>query len=741
LLAPFKARNPDGQRRAVALLAARGGRTTLMPRFVDASPRRVLDFGATRARDSENVSMAKRERFGKLILTEETEGTGLGAEYRAAKLGPAGLDKLVTILRLKPAISGNLELARSLMDQAKLAAQLQHPNILKIFGIGKVDQTYYISYEFIEAKSLRAILERCRQETFPFSVEHALLIASKVCSALEGAQARRLESGARYFHGLLTPGSILVSYEGEVRVKGFGYWPSQIRSALPEADLSYLAPEQAAGGEGDGRSDIHALGAVLFETLTGQPPAGGDLASRVAGAKLQSPSGEDDSLAPPLAEILKRSLAAEPAARYADVQEMRKAIDTLLFSGDFTPTTFNLAFFMHSLYRDDIEQESKAVKEDREASYLEYLAEEPKPATGPRPPAPEPPPSRTETSEAKVEAPRAETASRHEPLTAPLTAPPPSETSPGHSPKEAAAGFTFHKEEKRSQTPLLLGAAAILLLAGGAAYYFLTRSPAPPVQAPATLSPEAVAAQKRVKELEEKLAAIEAEKAAAEAKAAEEAKKRVEAQAKARGQVVDPAALQQAQDEARKKAKAEQEAKQQEELRNLAEQKKAEQARLAEEKRKADEQARAEQARAEQARLEQSRAAEPATLAAAPAATPTPAPPEAASPSVAAGLRPGTLVTLSDPGVIAPVVERTPPLQYPPIALRQRVEGTVELNVLVDDKGSVTDAQVVQAAGGRAGLNEAAVENVKRRHYRPATKDGVPVKVWMSVRVKFELPH
>ncbi len=611
--------------------------------------------------------MAKRERFGKLVLLEETDSTGLGPEYRAAKLGPAGLEKLVTILRLKPAISGNAETARSLMDQAKLAAQLQNPNILRIFGIGKVDQTYYISYEFIEGKSLRAILERCRQEAFPFSVEHALLIASKVCSALEGAQARRLESGDRYFHGLLNPGSILVSYEGEVRVKGFGYWPSRLRDALPEETLAYLAPEQAAGGAGDARSDVYSLGAVLFEMLTGQSPAGADLAARIPAAKLMSPSGEDDSLTPPLVEILQKALGTEPSSRYPEVPEMRKAIDALLFSGDFTPTTFNLAFFMHSLYRDDIEQEAKAVKEDREANYLEFVAEEAKPA--PRPVAP----------------------------------------------------FTFHKKASRSQTPLLVGAAAILLIAG-IGYYFLSRSAPPaPVQAPPTLSPEALAAEKRVKELEDKLAAIEAERVAAEAKAAEEARKKLEAQAKARGQAVDPAALQQVQDDARRQAKAEQEAKQREELRNLAEQRKAEEARLAEERRKAEELARAEQARA----AEQT---PPPTL---PAATPEPTPPP---------LRAGTLVNLNDPGVIAPVAEKTPPLQYPPIALRQRVEGTVELNVFVDERGNVSDAQVVQGAGGKAGLNEAAVENVKRRHYRPATKEGVPVKVWMSVRVRFELP-
>jgi TonB family protein len=672
------------------------------------------------------MSMAKRERFGKLVLLEETESTALGPEYRAAKLGPAGLERLVTILRLKPAISGNADMARSLMDQAKVAAQLQNPNILRIFGIGKVDQTYYISYEFIEGKSLRAILERCRQEAYPFSVEHALLIASKACSALEGAQARRLESGDRYFHGLLNPGSILVSYEGEVRVKGFGYWPSRLRDALPEETLTYLAPEQAAEGAGDGRSDVYSLGAVVFEMLTGQSPGGGDLAARIPAAKLQSPSGEDDSLTPPLVEILQKALGAEPSTRYSEVQEMRKAIDALLFSGDFTPTTFNLAFFMHSLYRDDIEQEAKAVKEDREASYLEFMAEEAKP--GARAPAPEPSAARTDSVETRVPAvPRAEANVHPEPVSAPApVAPAPLEGSPGHSPKEAAAGFTFHKEGKRSQTPLLVGSAAVLLIViAGLGYYFLSRTTTPlPVLAPPTLSAEAQAAEKRVKELEDKLAAIEAERVAAEAKAAEEAKKKLEAQAKARGQAVDPTALQQAQDDARRQAKAEQEAKQREELRNLAEQRKAEEARLAEEKRKAEEQARAEQARA----------AEQAQQAAAAAPTPE------ATPAPAAPTRPGTLVNLSDPGVIAPVAERTPPLQYPPIALRQRVEGTVELNVFVDERGNVSDAQIVQAAGGKAGLNEAAVENVKRRHYRPATKDGVPVKVWMSVRVRFELP-
>jgi TonB family protein len=685
--------------------------------------------------------VAQREKFGKLVLLELTETTGLGPEYRAAKLGPAGLEKIVTILRLSPGVSGNAEVARSLMDQAKVAAQLQNGNILKIFGIGKVDQTYYISYEFVEGKSLRAVLDRCRQESFPLQVEHALLITSKVCSALEYAQTRKGDNG-RYFHGLVNPGAVLVTYEGEVRVKGFGYWPSRVREVLGPEELRYIAPEQRTG-VGEPRSDIFGVGAVLFECLTGAPPpTDGDPASQVAAARLLIPQGDDDKIPAPVAEILRKSLAADPAARYPDVQDMRKALDTLLFSGDFTPTTFNLAFFMHSLYREDIEREAKRLKEDREASYLEFLTEEPgRPAPAPpaRPVAPAPPPPKAEAPEPRPAPARAEavaSAPAHVEAPAPHPTPGPSRSDPHHGAgsREAASAFTFHKdkEEKKSGMGLVVPLALLVLLGGGAAYYFLVMKPAAPaapaaVAAPPTVSPETAAAQARIQELEDKLKALEEEKAQAEAKAADDAKKKVEAQAAARGQAVDPEAIERAQEEARRKAKAEQEKRQLEETRRLEEQKRAEEQRIADERKRAEDQARA----AEQARQEQAAAA-----AAAAAATPPPT----EAPSTPAPVKAGTLVSLNDPGVVAPVVERQPTLVYPPIALRQRVDGTVELNALVDEKGNVADVAIVTPAGGRAGLNEAATESVKRRKYRPATKDGVPVRVWIQVRVRFELP-
>src|SRR5262245_3225009 len=606
--------------------------------------------------------MAKKEKFGKFVLLEEVENVGIGHEYRAAKLGTTGLEKIVSVLRLKPPLASNAEAVKSLMDQVKFAAQLQNPNVLDIYGIGKVDAAYYISYEYLEGKSLRAIFTRCRQEGFPFSVDHALLIASKICSALEYAHSRKNEAGGRYFHGLVTPGSVLVSYEGEVRLRGFGYWHSRLREAgaLPEEASLYLAPEQADGGAGDTKADVFAVGAILFETLTGEPllQAGraGDPATRVAKAKLQSPTTDDDALPKPIADILHRALAKDPAARYGEIQEMRKAVDTLLFSGDFTPTTFNLAFFMHSLFREDIERESKSLKEEKDTSYIEFLTE-----TGPlaRASAATLPGVPAETLEMKapvVEAPQAPPPApaphhppaashgpSHTPAPLPLIPPPPPpprepaahprNRAPSHTPAPAAHAdsFSFHKPEPKagSKMPLIVGGAAAALLLAAVGGYFVYKKVAnapPPAPTTTTLSAEAAAAVARVKELEDKLKAIEAEKAAAEAKAAEDAKKKLEAQAAAKGQAVDPAAVQKAQEEAAKKARAEQEKKAAEERKRLEDEKKAEELRLAEERRRQEEEA--------------------ARVAAAAAATTVPTTVQVTQPPQPA-IRPGTLVNLS----------------------------------------------------------------------------------------------
>jgi TonB family protein len=713
--------------------------------------------------------MAKRERFGKFVLLEEVSTSGLGTEYRAAKLAGAALERLVSLIRVTPALSANADFAKHLMEQAKAAARLQSPNVLRLVAIGgPVGGSLYLAYEHVESKSLKAILERSRRDGFPFAADQALLITSKLCAALEYAHSKKAEGG-RQIHGFINPEAVLVTHDGDIKVRGFGTWGAGIREASGIAgdEALYLSPEQLAGGGADGKSDLFAAGTLLFEMLTGQPlfsySGGRDVAARLKSAKLASSS--DDSLPKAMLDILSRALAPAPSDRFADMAEMHRVLDALMFSGEFNPTTFNLAFFMHSLFREEIEREAQAVAEEKAASYAEFAedaqkaaaparaAAAPTPVAAPAAapvPAPQPPAASARSAEIEIRIPPVKEDTHpprgkedtHPPRAKEDTHPPrakehatPAEGVAAHpavSAREAAAGLTFHKEEPRRGGAAVAGIGVVVVIAAIAGWYFglgpgaKKAAPAPP---PATLSAEAAAAVARVKELEEKLKRFEQEKADAEAKAAEDAKKKVEAQAAAKGQTVDPAVLLKAQEEARRKAQAEQEKRQQEERRRLEEEKRAEEARVQEEKRRADALAAAAAA-----------AATPPPTLAPVTQPPVTAPPVTAPPVTEPAIKPGALVNLNDLGVIAPVVERQAALQYPAFALQQRAEGVVELNVLIDERGNVLDAKVVKGAAG-LGLNQAAIDNVKRRKYRPATKDGVPVRVYMTVMVRFELPR
>jgi protein TonB len=121
----------------------------------------------------------------------------------------------------------------------------------------------------------------------------------------------------------------------------------------------------------------------------------------------------------------------------------------------------------------------------------------------------------------------------------------------------------------------------------------------------------------------------------------------------------------------------------------------------------------------------------------APAPSPLEDRPAPAEPPV----QPGALVEMGSPGLVAPVVQRKPTLAYPPAALRLRLEGSVELRALVDETGAIANVQLVSAPESRLGFGEAAMEYVRKWRFRPATKDGVPVKVWFPIKINFDLPE
>jgi TonB family protein len=703
--------------------------------------------------------MALREKFGRLVLLEETDVGALGREYRAARLGPAGLERLVTVLRFGPGVSKDAEAPRRLMEEARLAARLQSPGILRVLGIGRVEQSFYISSELAEGRPVAAILDRCRAESFPFAAEHALMIASRAASALEPLHARKDEAGAALIHGLIAPARLLVAFDGEVKLKGVGLWPAlRGTDLLPREERRYLAPEQLSGGAGDPRSDVYGLGLVLLESLTGRGPDGSPLEG-LAGAAITSRNGEAVPLPEPLHRLLCRTLEADPAARFSSMADFRKALDALLFSGDFTPTTFDLAFFMHTLFREDMEREARMLDEARRADYREFLAEEkpvaPAPTTEPDA-GPPSEPSR-DTVPAQPRAPEAAPAAPPEAprvtsMDRPLTAPELSETrAAAVRAREAAARMTLggaaaSAPAGRRGLWLILGVVGAVLLGGGGGWlYFVGHrsSPSPADEA---------AAQARVRELEARLAQLEREKADAVAKAAEEARTTLEAQAKAGGRALDPAVVALAQQEARDRTQREQERKQQEEMDRLAAERSVQVQRLAAEATPVPEATPV----AEPTPTPTPLPATTATLApsptteAAPSSAPsvpqeTPgAPPSGAAP-VATPTPSPTVANVADPrdpGVKPPVLLSEDQVPYPSRAVSRRISASVVVRALVDPQGHVTDVAIIQQSGQPAdlGFDDAALKRVRSRRYRPARRHDVPVAIWVIVRIDFRPP-
>ncbi len=328
---------------------------------------------------------------------------------------------------------------------------------------------------------------------------------------------------------------------------------------------------------------------------------------------------------------------------------------------------------------------------------------------------------------AKFDPPRSDSGRIGRGPTAPVPAAP--------SPVEDALPQTALAEKKKFPlAAVALGVAAVI----GVVAYVVTRPGSVPPPAAPVMNAAETAALARVRELEARLASLEAEKVAAEQKAAEEATKKIEAQAKARGRAVDPAELQKAQDEARKKAQVDQEARLQ-----------AERQKIEEERRKAEEARVAEATRAAAAAATAEAVPTPAT----PPSTPPPfvaaspvvalSPPAIFAPTPAAANLAGAagtaLLDVSDPEVTPPQLVTQSKIQYPPVALAQRITGSIVISALIDEQGNVAEARVIRGASPNSGLNQAALDNVKRRKYKPATLNGKPGRAWIAVQVDFKL--
>jgi serine/threonine protein kinase len=300
----------------------------------------VSDLGPDAKLDSEKKPEGAAD-YGQYLLLDRIAVGGMAEVFRAKRKGVEGFEKVVAVKRILPHLSDNKGFVDMFIDEAKVVAGLSHPNIVQIFELGKIEDTYFIAMEYVDGLDLRTILHRARGKGEPPNIDQAALIVSKVGSALEYAHRYRDAEGRelRIVHRDVSPQNILISREGEIKLVDFGIAKAATKASHTDSGslrgkLLYMSPEQAWGRPIDNRSDIFSLGVVFFEMLTGRNLFSGDsemsILERVRNARVIPPSSVNRSVPIELDGVVTRMLRKEPEKRYQDASEMLIHLDSYL---------------------------------------------------------------------------------------------------------------------------------------------------------------------------------------------------------------------------------------------------------------------------------------------------------------------------------------------------------------------------------------------------------------------------
>ncbi|MCA9664383.1 MAG: serine/threonine protein kinase [Myxococcales bacterium] len=288
----------------------------------------------TAARDVDDSGSAEL-RFGNYRVIEKLGEGGMGTVYLARQEG-GGLDRLAVVKAVRAKLLDEPEVVERFTQEARVNARLSHPNIVQVYELGDVDGLPYVVMEHVHGRSFDQIIAaaRARGETLPLEV--ILRVCCDLLRALSCAHGYVDELGRphRVIHRDVKPGNVLVGFDGSVKLIDFGLAKTTTSSlktstGIIRGTLAYMAPEQASAQPVDERSDLFAVGCILFELLEGHTPFDrGDVLPTLR-AICDDPTPEITASAPDeLKEVVKLLLAKRPEDRFASADEALGALSS-----------------------------------------------------------------------------------------------------------------------------------------------------------------------------------------------------------------------------------------------------------------------------------------------------------------------------------------------------------------------------------------------------------------------------
>jgi serine/threonine-protein kinase len=305
--------------------------------------------------------------------------------WRAEMPGHAGFVKEVALKLVRADAGEGTELARMFVQEAKLASLLHHANIVHVFAFERVEGRYAIAMELVRGRSLRDVLDRCREAGVRFGLPRSVHVGAEVARALAYAHRPRDRGGvAGLVHRDVSPQNVLVSFEGEVKLADFGIARAQDAAGLTDpgtlkGKVAYMAPEQARGQPVDARADVFALGVVLWELCTGarlfaRETEAATLAAVADGPAVSPPSRWNEGVPAELDEVILQALERDPERRTATAEALARRLAEIRLRLSRSPDDADLRPLMRRLFPEEAERPPAPAREARPPEAAEPVA-------------------------------------------------------------------------------------------------------------------------------------------------------------------------------------------------------------------------------------------------------------------------------------------------------------------------------------------------------------------------------
>jgi serine/threonine protein kinase len=302
--------------------------------------------------------------------------------FKAKTVGVEGFERIVALKRILPSIAEDEEFITMFIDEAKIAVQLQHANIAQIFDLGKVEDSYFIALEYVNGRDLRGIFEEVRKIGQTMPMPQVCYLVMQLCEGLDYAHNKRDAQGRELnlVHRDVSPQNVLVGYEGEVKLIDFGIAKaagkaSKTQAGILKGKFGYMSPEQVRGLPIDRRSDIFALGIVLYEMLTGERLFIGEsdfsTLEKVRNVEIIPPSSFNADIPEKLESIVLKALEKNVEDRYQNAIDLHDDLQLFLHSVGQFSSRKDLSGWMKRTFVADLARQPIAEEDEEDIEEIE----------------------------------------------------------------------------------------------------------------------------------------------------------------------------------------------------------------------------------------------------------------------------------------------------------------------------------------------------------------------------------